>query len=91
MAEPAQHVFRDTRDYGWGSKRASKMSKLVGEELDGFPDEHICSTVDPVRGGVVHREVDSFSSNTDGLSAMEIVYRGGVLEKTLFEVPVGAQ
>ena len=74
MVEPTQHVFRDTRDCGWGSKRASKMSKLMDEELDGFSDEHICRAVAPVRGGVVHREVDSFSSNTDGLSGMEIAY-----------------
>ena len=74
MVEPTQHVFRDTRDCGWGSKRASKMSKLMDEELDGFSNEHICRAVAPVRGGVVHREVDSFSSNTDGLSDMEIAY-----------------
>ena len=74
MVEPTQHVFRDTRDCGWGSKRASKMSTLMDEESDGFSDKHIRSTVAPVRGGVVHREVDSFSSNTGGLSAMEIAY-----------------
>ena len=41
MVEPTQHVFRDTRDCGWGSKRASKMSKLMDEELDGFSNEHL--------------------------------------------------
>jgi len=46
----------------------------MDEELDDFSDEHICSTVAPVQGGVVHREVDSFSSNTNGLNAMEIAY-----------------
>ena len=28
----------------------------------------------PVQGGVVHHQVDSFSSNTNGLYAMEIAY-----------------
>ena len=36
MVEPRQHVFRDTRDCGWGSKRAIKVSKLMDEELDAF-------------------------------------------------------
>ena len=85
MVQPTctQHVFRDTRDCGWGSKRAIKVSKLMNEELDGFSDEHICSTVAPVQGGVVHREVDSFSSNTNGLNAMEITYVALAAKPTL--------